>query len=231
MTPIIVLTGGGLKGATAAARYARDHELWLTHLNYGQRGVTSEIEALRDLARSFSAAQVLALDLGFVTQLIHRETAPIETTATSTEQESAAIIVARRGLPLTLLSVGVHVAARMGAPTVVTGFSRRCHQTHVGVPASEVQPDFVRELVHVMNIVGDVMDHGRGPTRIEAPLMDLTYAEVVKLAHRFEIPFERTWTCDAQSKHPCGNCDRCRERDRAFSDARLTDTLLRAVTR
>lgn len=229
---IVVLFGGGVKSAVAAARYAKDNELILAHVDYGQRSAKMEVEAARDMARSLSKARALTLDAKFVQQLEHPFATPKNAEAgptDQTDQASAALLVAYRGLVPSLLTIGLQTALRLGATQVVTGLSRLCRAEHLGLSATDGRPDQLRELVYALGYVADAVEPARSPVRIEAPLVDLSYAEIVKLAHRFQVRLELTWTCEGKSKRPCGACDRCIERSHAFDEARLVDPQATAV--
>ena len=58
MARVVVLTGGGIKGAVAAARYASEHEVVLLHADYGQPANSTIITAAE--AGSPSSARVRA---------------------------------------------------------------------------------------------------------------------------------------------------------------------------
>jgi len=53
--------------------------------------------------------------------------------------------------------------------------------------------------------------------KIEAPLLRLTKAQIVKLAYKLKVPLKLTWSCYAGGSKPCGVCDACRLRERGFS--------------
>ena len=63
------------------------------------------------------------------------------------------------------------------------------------------------------------------PIQVEAPLLDLTYTEIVQLALHFQTPLENTWTCARRGPRPCQTCDPCRARAAAFTEAALLDPL------
>jgi 7-cyano-7-deazaguanine synthase len=80
-----------------------------------------------------------------------------------------------------------------------------------------------------LNLMIDSLPQAGCKVRIEAPLMELSPLEIIKLAQRFGIPFERTRTCVRGRPQPCGRCDPCKSRARAFLEAALIDPLLAAV--
>jgi 7-cyano-7-deazaguanine synthase len=66
--------------------------------------------------------------------------------------------------------------------------------------------------------------------RIITPLMDLTKAQSVKLAHgllgdRFAEVFAETHTCYNGVKGGCGKCHACILRDRGFQESGIDDPL------
>ncbi len=59
-----------------------------------------------------------------------------------------------------------------------------------------------------------------------APLMHLSKADIVRLAHSLHVPFELTWSCYAGGDKPCGKCDSCKLRAKGFLEAGVKDTSL-----
>jgi len=58
--------------------------------------------------------------------------------------------------------------------------------------------------------------------KIQAPLIRLDKAGIVKLGSRLGIPFELTWSCYKGGRRPCGVCDSCRFRQKGFREAGLS---------
>ncbi len=52
--------------------------------------------------------------------------------------------------------------------------------------------------------------------KILTPLIDLSKAEIIKLAMKLKVPLELTWSCYKGGKKPCGVCDSCTLRQRSF---------------
>lgn len=52
---------------------------------------------------------------------------------------------------------------------------------------------------------------------LEAPLVALTKAEVVKKGIELAVPFELTWSCYNGGDKQCGKCGTCIDRRRAFA--------------
>ncbi len=227
MPPIVVMTGGGIKGAVAAARCAEDNELLLVHVNYGQPSAPAELKAVNILTKTFPSSCVMALTLPHVMQLQEGPGRSVEQRFGINEGvgEGGPSAPALRGLIPVLMSVGVQCAWRVGASTMVTGVSRLCEASHLGMSGVDAPGYGWHELVHSFNLMVECLS-GRGPQlRVETPLMDLGLPQMIKLARRFRIPLERTWTCEQAGPRACGCCERCTARARAFIEAALVDPL------
>lgn len=59
--------------------------------------------------------------------------------------------------------------------------------------------------------------------RIFAPLINKTKEEILKLAVKLGVPIKKTWSCYNGKKKPCGVCDSCLIRKKAFDSAGLKD--------
>lgn len=232
MSSMVILTGGGIKSAVTAARYAKDAELILLFVNYGQASSTSDMKAIEALAKGYTTARVARVDLPHVRKLsagIEHMTASAGKvgggSSTATDQDGLSPTTLRGLMPV-MISVGLQTAIRVGASGVALGLSRHCDATHVGMPGIEGRGDARREFIHACDIMSEMVLRPRARIRIECPLMDVSYAEIIKLAQRFQAPLEKTWTCLRAGLHPCGTCESCLARARAFTEAGYNDPAL-----
>lgn len=227
MSQAVILCGGGIKSAVAAARYAGERPLVFVHVNFGQRCAAEERRAVAATAERFGSARVIALDLPHVLQL--QEAMAVEGASGSTVRPTGIVgtraltPASLRGLMPALFSVGAQCALRCGADRLVVGLSRFAEGAHVGLPLAEAQPDRLRELLHAYNILLDVQTGRRGGVLLEAPLVDLTMGQIVRLAAHLKLSLEGTWSCERVGPRPCTRCAPCRARAEAFFDARLPD--------
>jgi 7-cyano-7-deazaguanine synthase len=65
------------------------------------------------------------------------------------------------------------------------------------------------------------------PIRVHAPFIHKTKAEEIKLGEQLNVPFELTWSCYRGGKKPCGTCDSCLLRTKAFAEAGVEDKAMR----
>ncbi len=66
-----------------------------------------------------------------------------------------------------------------------------------------------------------IWSHCAIKTEIVLPLLEMEKAAVLRLGSRLGVPFDLTWSCYFDADHPCGTCESCLERDRAFAAAGL----------
>ncbi len=242
MSSIVVMTGGGMKGAVAAARCAKDQELVLLHVDYGQASADSEANALAALVPWFPKARLASLCLPTATGMQRIATAGSSASSTPgpgrVRKRPAGLPAdsyaglgpgGLRGLFPDLVSTAVQTALGIGATSVVTGLTRSGQGEHLGLPPDDPRLDRRGECVHAFNIMLDALLKPQVNMCLETPLMDLSYGDVVKLGGRLGVPFEKTWTCLGAGPRPCDTCGPCKARGRAFAEAGLPDPAMTAL--
>jgi len=220
VSTIMALASGGIKSAVAAGRYAADHEVTLLHVDYGQASARIERRHLRAMAASFPSGQVVGIELPHVRALDQRT---LVAANASTADSEALSPLAMRGLMPLLLAAGLQCAARSGATALVTGLTEVSAEVSSLLTSADGQPGRAREFVQTADMMLQAALPEKHPIHFEAPLIDVTYGEAVKLALRFHVPLENTWSCVGPGPRPCMKCPACRARQEAFSEARLTD--------
>ncbi len=59
--------------------------------------------------------------------------------------------------------------------------------------------------------------------KIYAPLINKNKKEIIRIGLRLKVPFELTWSCYKGGRHPCGVCDSCLFRKKAFEKLGIRD--------
>ena len=59
--------------------------------------------------------------------------------------------------------------------------------------------------------------------KLLTPFIDISKADIVKIGHQLNVPWEKTWTCYKGLEKHCGNCPTCIERREAFYLANVKD--------
>ncbi len=55
------------------------------------------------------------------------------------------------------------------------------------------------------------------PVELQAPFVDMSKAEIVRMGLALQVPYELTWSCYRGEKRPCRTCPTCIEREEAFA--------------
>ncbi len=89
----------------------------------------------------------------------------------------------------------------------------------------DCRPEFIEAFERMANLATKAGVEGRTRVRIHTPLIELSKADIVRLAVRLGLPFELTHSCyDPDEKgRPCGQCDSCLLRAKGFREAGICD--------
>ena len=92
----------------------------------------------------------------------------------------------------------------------------------------DCRPEFYDALVEVLRLGSKVGTAYQVPMRIEAPIIRMSKADIVRHALELDAPLDVTWSCYAGGERPCGACDSCLLRAAGFAEAGAEDPALRA---
>jgi 7-cyano-7-deazaguanine synthase len=228
MDKAVVLMSGGVNSLVAAAAVREQYEVCLLHVAWGHRSAERErmcferIGPLLKIEHSKLADLSCMMTLGTGARVARRQS--FEDASTIEADLDAPPASFTPGLLSNLLSLAATWAGQIEARRIVIGTSEN-HGTS-RIPISHLYPDYRREFLQSFNLV---LQYGRPRNRelaIEAPLLELSRSEVVKLGDAMEVPFEQTWSCLASSDNPCGRCLGCHNRTAGFLQAGVPDPLL-----
>ncbi len=217
MSRAVVLLSGGLDSATALAiARAEGHAAHALSLDYGQRH-DSELHAAAAVARQLGAAghRVVRIGLGEFggSSLTDPTLAVPESPATGIP---STYVPARNTVMLALALAWAEV---LEAESIYIGVNA---VDYSGYP--DCRPEFVAAFQGVANLATRQAVEGR-PTRIVAPLIALSKAEIIRIGHGLGVDYGLTVSCyqaDSEGR-ACGRCDSCRFRRQGFLAAGLAD--------
>ncbi|MCC6381062.1 MAG: 7-cyano-7-deazaguanine synthase QueC [Dehalococcoidia bacterium] len=87
----------------------------------------------------------------------------------------------------------------------------------------DCRPEYHAALAGVLRLGSKLgADYGV-PIAVEAPLLAMGKAEIVRYGLALGAPLELTWSCYAGGERPCGACDSCRLRAAGFAAAGVAD--------
>lgn len=220
----VVLSSGGLNSAVITALAAKEGPVAGLHVRYGHRAAEHEAELFDRQCEHFGVRERMVIDMPHFAVMessarVTRKT-QIEDASSLSGAESNCYVP---GLISALVSAGASFAHRCGATRIYLGVSE-----NLGPPApktSALYPDYAREYIqlcdHMLTVAG-----GRRAVHLEAPLLELSRAEIVKLGRRLDVPFDITWSCLSSGTQCCGACVGCATRNRGFLDAATPDPIL-----
>ena len=213
----VVLLSGGLDSATVLAIAAA--EGWRCHaltVDYGQRH-RAEIDAAFAVASALGAVEhrIVPLDL--------RVFGGSALTDPSIEVPTAA----SPGIPVTyvparntiFLSLALAYAEVRAADAIFTGANA---VDYSGYP--DCRPEFIDAFGKLANLATKRAVEG-APIRIEAPIVRMSKAEIVRRGVALGVDYSMTVSCynaDAKGR-ACGACDACRLRREGFAAAGVAD--------
>ena len=214
----IVLLSGGLDSATTLAiAHERGHTCHTLSFDYGQRH-RAELDAARRLAASLGAAEHRAfrIDLAqFGGSALTDDTLEVPTAGLAP------------GIPITyvparntvMLSLALAWAEVLDARHIFIGVNA---VDYSGYP--DCRPEYIAAFEAIANLATRAGVEGT-PVRIEAPLIALSKADIIRTGLHLGVDYALTVSCyqaDAAGR-ACGLCDSCRLRRAGFADAGVAD--------
>jgi len=217
-SPAIVLVSGGLDSATTLAiARQRGHRCLALSFDYGQRH-QAELDAARRVAAALGAVEHRVMRIDFAGIGGSALTDP----AIAVPEEGGT------GIPITyvparntvFLAMALGWAEVAGADRIYIGVNAIDYS---GYP--DCRPEFIAAFAQVANLATRAGVEGTARFRIDAPLIDLTKADIIRRGTELGVDFSLTVSCyraDADG-HACGRCDSCRLRRAGFEVAGLPD--------
>ena len=90
----------------------------------------------------------------------------------------------------------------------------------------DCRPEFYKAITETINLGSKIHTEYGIPFQIKTPIIDLSKADIARLAYELSVPIEETWSCYRGQSLPCGECDSCVLREKGFKEAKLVDPLL-----
>jgi 7-cyano-7-deazaguanine synthase len=221
--PIAVcLLSGGLDSSTCLAYAKREgFACYALSFDYGQRHKV-ELAAAASVASALGAERHLIMKIGLDAFGGSALTDSIDVPKSRSMEEMGT------GIPITyvparntiFLSFGMAWAEVLGSSDIFIGVNALDYS---GYP--DCRPEFIEAYERMANLATKVGIEGRTRLKVHTPLMHLTKAGIVKLAHELGLDFGRTFSCydPDPSGRSCGQCDACQLRRKGFEEAGIED--------
>jgi len=193
----LVLASGGVETATLLhLAAAAGDSVGAVFLDYGQRPADMEHLAARAQCRD-TGAELTSLDLASLGPAFQGD-----------NERQYHIPLPHRNL--VAMSLGLSLAEKRAADRLLVGLT-----ADDGATSRSASAGFFADFRHLAD--------GLGTVAVEAPLLALGKADVVRRGHELGVDFGRTYSCLLGYPQPCGRCPQCHKRAAAFAAAGLTE--------
>ena len=217
----VVLCSGGLDSTVAAAEArAAGYALYVLSVNYGQRHVV-ELQRVPEIARVLGAEDSVVIDLNLRSIGGSALTADLPVPKDRPESEIA------HGIPVTYVPARntIFLALALGWAEVV-----QAEKIYIGANVldysgyPDCRPEFLEAFEALARVGTKTGVNGRA-IHIEAPLLNMTKAEIIRRGAALQAPLHLTHSCydPKNAGLACGRCDSCRLRLKGFAEAGLSD--------
>jgi 7-cyano-7-deazaguanine synthase len=220
MKPAIVLLSGGLDSATVLAiAQAQGFEVHALTVLYGQRHA-AEVEAAKRVARASAVEdhRFVAIDLRVIGGSALTANIDVPKNGSTVDEIPVTYVPARNTV---MLSIALGMAEVVGASDLFIGVNA---VDYSGYP--DCRPEFIQAFEALANVATKAGVEG-SRFSVHAPLIHLSKPEIISEGLRLGVNYANTLSCyDPAGTRPCGKCDSCRIRMRAFADLGVSDPAL-----
>lgn len=224
MKKAVVLLSGGLDSATALyLAKSQGYEIEALSFVYGQKH-DKELQCARKIAQ---AAGVLSHRVVELNLAQWGGSSLTDTALDIPEGDDRSTEIPNTYVParnMVFLSVAASLAEASGARSIFLGVSQVDYSGYV-----DCRESFVQAMENAINAGTVCAVEHNDPIHIHAPFLHKTKAEEIQLGIELGVPFQYTWSCYQGGKVPCGSCDSCLLRAKAFAEAGYEDPALYKV--
>ena len=212
MKKAISVFSGGLDCTVATCVYDNDYEIHAITFNYGQKAFIQELKASKKICEEMGWTHEV-IDLPWLSDISNSslntdEDIPevsendLDDIDKSSETASNVWVPARNTV---FTSIALSYAESIGAEIIIVGWNNEEGLTF---------PDNSQEFLNEFNELIKVGSPDK--IRIEAPAINLNKEELVELGVKVGAPMKLSYSCYKGEDEPCGVCESCVRRNRAF---------------
>jgi len=224
----IALLSSGLDSVVAFKKELDAHGVALAiTFDYGQRAAAKEIEMARLICKRYSVRH-LVMELSWLeevtgTSLVNRgekvtelsEKELDETTGKAKETAHLVWVPNRNGL---FINIAAAYADAFDYDHIVTGFNAEEGATF---------PDNSMAFVKAIN--KSLSYSCEKKVEVVAPVGALDKVEIIREGVKIGAPLDLSWSCYLSGAKPCGKCESCMRRARAFKRAGVPDPFMKGA--
>ena len=217
MKKAISLLSGGLDCCVATSVYDKDYEIYAITFNYGQKAFKQEQNASENICNKKGwhhevvelpwLGKISNSSLNTDEDIPDVDTRDLDDLKKSSEN-AANVWVPGRNTVFT--SIALSYAESINADIIIVGWNSEEGMTF---------PDNSKEYLNKFN---ELINVGSPDSiEIKAPCIDLKKEEIVNLGFKVDAPMELSYSCYKGFEEPCGVCESCMRRKRAFDKVKI----------
>jgi 7-cyano-7-deazaguanine synthase len=218
----ICLISGGLDSAvTAFIAKKQGYDLYALSFRYGQRH-TKELSCAKRITKAVGVKDHIIFNID-----LQKFGGSSLLTSSSRQIKNHALNDIGKTIPSTyvparntvFLSLALAYAETIDAVAIFIGTNAVDYSAY-----PDCRPNYIRAYQHLANLATKCGVEGKH-IHINAPLLHLTKAEIIKTGVKMNVPFAKTWSCYRGEVKACGHCDSCLLRLKGFQEAGVKDPL------
>ena len=215
----ITVLSGGLDSTVATAYFKDKYDMQALTFNYGQKSARMEIRSAQAVCEKLGIGHTVIglpwlINLGNSALTSDADVPKLEFHELDSKEicDESARKVWVPGRNIVFTAIATSFAESSGAEKIIVGWD---------LEEAVTFPDNSKKFLDAYNRVleiGSIHD-----IEIEAPLIDKTKKEIVKLGVDVDAPLELSYSCYTGEEKHCGICESCMRRKRAFSSSNIVD--------
>ena len=211
----VLLLSGGIDSTTALHQLVKQgKKVFCLIFDYGQSLIKEVDIAAKNARRLGQDYKIIKIDLGFSDSKCSLiSDTKIQTGRTFQQIDSAiptSYVEFRNGI---LLSYAVMFAECHGIADIYGGFN--------GLDSGQYYDDTARFIKRFEKAANAGTKPGYH-VKIHAPFSKKKKSDIVRLGIRLGIDYNNTWSCYKNGQAHCGQCDSCKQRERALREGGFT---------
>lgn len=198
---VVVLFSGGIDSTVLLYHLLQDgYNVFPLYINYGQVTYKGEITAVNNIIDNLGINRLMELDISNISKIGYGSLiGDYPKNITSEEEWYRGEFFPNRNL--LLLSLAATYAYKI-----------ECANLAIGV----VGNSYKDTSIEFLNRMTDLLLYSLGEYKIVAPYANKDRSVVIEDATKFNVPLEKTFSCNATGTKHCRLCTSCREREKAF---------------
>lgn len=209
----ITLLSGGLDSATATAQAIEDGYTPIAlSFRYGQRH-ERELIAAQNIAHHFQIQEHFIIDVNLGQWGGSSLTDMSQSIPQTGVQDDIIPSTYVPGRNTVFIAIALSLAEAKAASAIYLGINA---VDYSGYP--DCRPEYLNAYQHLARLSSKAGLEDHAPQLI-APLILDSKVDIVRRAIQLGVPIQETWSCYSGGTTPCGQCDSCRIRDHALTEA------------